>query len=216
MNIQPTKEHLEIIKEIGSKWVIGLATMHGALLITTLTNYGKDMNVFFSMAILCFGVGAMAALLIGHNIFMMLLKHYYKTELGTNYYKETKEFRSECIEVNEENILVESENEIEEIQKKDIKAYNINIELLKNTSLLCLLVGGVVLLAGINLSSANMIFNIFVFMLCIIGLFHLGSNIYQLKNDSRIYKLAFFIDFCFVIVALGLIYSNIIKNFSFF
>lgn len=78
MNIQPTKEHLEIIKEIGSKWVIGLATMHGALFALLVSNYGKEDNLWLNIAMLLSGVGIILSVCIGSNTCEMFLKYYAK------------------------------------------------------------------------------------------------------------------------------------------
>ncbi len=85
--IRPIERHLTVIKEIGSKCVIGLATINAAPIICILANYNNDFNEWIETAIVLFGVGATASILIGLNTLNMFLK-YYKCAEGNVYAKE--------------------------------------------------------------------------------------------------------------------------------
>ena len=208
MNIQPTKEHLEIIKEIGSKWVIGLATMNGALLLSIIANNAKDFNIFIGVAIILFGIGAMSALLVGWNIFLMFKKYYSGDKPKSNYYRSLLELKNDEVELKEENIVTEVE-EIKDINKEDINEYNFKIILLQCTSIMSLVFGGLLFMGGMEPRYALIMIGTLGVVGCIIMWFLLAYKIFNQKIHSILYIILFIADTIFLLIlgAILIIYT---------
>lgn len=207
MDIQPTKEHFEIIKEIGSKWVIGLATMNGALLLTILSNDSKTYNVWLSISVACFGIGAIFALFIGHNVSMMFLKYYERYEKQSH---NTRVFQKKCAKEKSENTLIETMKIEERISLiKDVKEYNFKINVLKYVSIFCLAIGALAYLAGINPLYAGITLSTLAFILVGMGVILIGYNLFCLHDKSWTNIFGFIVGVLFILIVSCIVLLNL-------
>ena len=57
IDIEPTKENFEIVKELGTKWLMGLATLNAAMVVYVLSNYKESLTVYIAVALVIFAFG---------------------------------------------------------------------------------------------------------------------------------------------------------------
>lgn len=51
IDIEPTKENFEIVKELGTKWLMGLATLNAAMVVYVLSNHKESLTVYIAVAL---------------------------------------------------------------------------------------------------------------------------------------------------------------------
>lgn len=85
IDIEPTKENFEIVKELGTKWLMGLATLNAAMVVYVLSNHKESLTVYIAVALVFFGFGTMAALLCGWNVYELFLRYSSVTNLENKY-----------------------------------------------------------------------------------------------------------------------------------
>ena len=85
IDIEPTKENFEIVKELGTKWLMGLATLNAAMVVYVLSNHKESLTVYIAVALVFFAFGTMAALLCGWNVYELFLRYSSVTNLENKY-----------------------------------------------------------------------------------------------------------------------------------
>lgn len=76
VEIEPSERHFNIIKEIGSKCIIGLATVNAGPFICILSNYDKLENEWTATALFFLGIGTITAIMVGLIVLKMYLTYY--------------------------------------------------------------------------------------------------------------------------------------------
>lgn len=178
LNLKPTKECFDVIKEFGTKWVVGLASMNAGLLMYILTNYMNNHNILIHLSIMALCIGTISAFVIGWNIFEFFLR-YHIIDSNEVYY---------CQKINESEFIVrKTKSVIMNIEENnDIRLYNSRIRILHAFSLLGLLVGGVFFLGHEIMLKQIVVAAIFVIAILTMHIINGVSELW-IKNDDDLF-----------------------------
>lgn len=138
IDIEPSKENFEIVKELGTKWLMGLATLNAAMVVYVLSNYKESLTACIAVALVFFAFGTMAALLCGWNIYELFLRYSSVTNLGNKY---------NCIVKNQNGETVCSVRAVlENDRQEEIKKNNKKINFMNSCSIISLAFGMIIYL----------------------------------------------------------------------
>lgn len=140
IDIEPTKENFEIVKELGTKWLMGLATLNAAMVVYVLSNHKESLTVYIAVALVFFAFGTMAALLCGWNVYELFLRYSSVTNLENKY---------NCIVKSQNGETVCSVRAVlENDRQEEIKKNNKKINFMNSCSIISLAFGMIIYLLG--------------------------------------------------------------------
>lgn len=175
LNLKPTKECFDVVKEFGTKWVVGLASMNAGVLMYILTNYMNNPNILIHLSIMALCIGTISTFVIGWNVFEFFLR-YHIIDSNEVYY---------CRKINESEFIVrKTKSVIMNVEEnKDIRLYNSRIKILHAFSLLGLVIGGILFLLNEIMLKQSVVTIFFVIAILLIYIFN-GFNEIRVKKDS--------------------------------